>query len=592
MFNYYSYQKKKKECLKEKNKKLKDIKLNKINKIKRDELVQKYEQRVKQFIYKISDDPNYLSKNNSLFLSLNDTTTRETENNSFFVNKKFGFNSFETDRMKAEKYDKSQKKLKEIIDKNLSSKNNVNEKYKNHSFSPNAIYNFKMFNDYNKENIDEENNKITQPRLRFKPRNDIERLLDDIKDLRLTYGDRNYLNTLKKQILQFQKNEYDKEIKKRNGLNQFFNFIKRNNIQTNKKENYLQNKIYHKIKNKNNNYKIDNIHKIFNIGHIKNYINSNKDRRFYRNIFQKENDNKTNNDTSNNKTLLDKDENNSEDDVNSKCLLNSEYERFTLEEILKMKRREDINKKKNQEAKIKKYMTNEDFDMKIKDFLIAKQNLHKNYDIKTYFNGMKNYSLWKDSCFIKTNIYQKKNKCSSLDKDKTKSNFLSLTKSPKNTSTAFFFSPEKQRKNNNYSKTFYKIDAKDNLHPEQLVNLLNDYKINDIFELEKKNINNNGCYSNDNKYSNDGININDNKSKLALIKKIAFDKDFIGNDDNYYKTTQNFEKDKKRIFNLNDITEEDNKVIKHLNKDIGEMSVDILKKYGFIKTIYKENDIN
>ena len=54
---------------------------------------------------------------------------------------------------------------------------------------------------------------------------------------------------------------------------------------------------------------------------------------------------------------------------------------------------------------------------------------------------------------------------------------MSLTKSPKNTSTTFFLSPEKQRKNNNYSKTFYKIDSKDNLHPEQL---LNDYKINDI----------------------------------------------------------------------------------------------------------------
>ena len=205
---------------------------------------------------------------------------------------------------------------------------------------------------------------------------------------------------------------------------------------------------------------------------------------------------------------------------------------------------------------------------------------------------MKNYSLWKDSCFIKTNIYQKKNKCSSLDKDKTKSNFLSLTKSPKNTSTTFFLSPEKLRKNNNYSKTFYKIDAKDNLHPEQLVNLLNDYKINDIFELVKKDIKNNACYSHDGKYSNDGINLNDNKNKLALVKKIAFDKDFIEYDNNYYKTTQNFEKEKKHIFNINDITEEDNKVIKHLNKDIGEMSVDILKKYGFIKTIYKENDIS
>ena len=105
MFNYYTYEKKRNENLIEKNKKIKDIKMAKINKLKRDKLVHNYEQRVKNFIYKISEDPNYLSKNNSLFLSLknnNNNTKKLSDNNKTFFNKKrFCFSSLETDRMKA-----------------------------------------------------------------------------------------------------------------------------------------------------------------------------------------------------------------------------------------------------------------------------------------------------------------------------------------------------------------------------------------------------------------------------------------------------------------------------------------------------------
>ena len=67
MFNYYTYQKKRNESLKEKSKKRKEKKMIKINKIKREELVHNYEQRVKNFIYKLSEDPNYLTKSNSLY---------------------------------------------------------------------------------------------------------------------------------------------------------------------------------------------------------------------------------------------------------------------------------------------------------------------------------------------------------------------------------------------------------------------------------------------------------------------------------------------------------------------------------------------
>ena len=118
MFNYYTYQKKRNESLKEKKNKIKQIKMNKINKIKRDELIHNYEERVKKFIYKISDDPNFLSKNNSLSLSLNKEKNIQKElynNLTYFNEKRFNFSNFETDRARAKKYDENKKKYEKLV---------------------------------------------------------------------------------------------------------------------------------------------------------------------------------------------------------------------------------------------------------------------------------------------------------------------------------------------------------------------------------------------------------------------------------------------------------------------------------------------
>ena len=179
MFNYYSYQKKKEEYLKERKQKLNDIKNNKKNKIKRELLAENYEQRVKQFIYNISDNPHYLSKKYNLFLSPRDINKSniDIDTNSHIIHrKKFGFNSFETDRMKAEKYDKAQKQLKQLLEKNFPiNKKILTEKLVNHSLSHKEIKNNdnKIINKYDRLNNEEEFNKMIQPRLRFKPRNEI-----------------------------------------------------------------------------------------------------------------------------------------------------------------------------------------------------------------------------------------------------------------------------------------------------------------------------------------------------------------------------------------------------------------------------------
>ena len=151
MFNYYTYQKKRNENIKEKNTKIKEAKMAKINKIKRHELVNNYEHRVKNFIYKISEDPNYLSKNNSLFLSLknNNNIKKKDENDKTFFNKKrFCFSNFETDRMKAEKYDMKQKNLEKLLNQNFPLKNGNKKLPKNQSFSPKMKNNYKLLKNY------------------------------------------------------------------------------------------------------------------------------------------------------------------------------------------------------------------------------------------------------------------------------------------------------------------------------------------------------------------------------------------------------------------------------------------------------------
>ena len=531
MFNYYTYQKKRNESLKEKKNKIKQIKMNKINKIKRDELIHNYEERVKKFIYKISDDPNFLSKNNSLSLSLNKEKNIQKElynNLTYFNEKRFNFSNFETDRARAEKYDENKKKYEKLLNEKFPEKNIKNTN--NKSFSPKIPYNKKLFNKFKEIKVDYENEKykMRQPRLRFKPRNDIERLLDEIKDLRTFHGNKDYLNTLKKQILKMQKFEFDNEKKKGNELNKLFKFYKS-----------------FKMKEKENN-------NLFNVKQIEKYKNN---------------------------KILDLSNYNIDDTLKN---LNDtdDIEKLTQEELIEMKKREGKIKKENKEK-----LKNDSINFKFKDFLETKKNLHKGYDIKTYFNCMKNYSLWKGSCFSNNNIIKNKYKYKSIDDYKSKLNF-SPSISPKKT-LLYFPSFNKNEKNKNFSKTFYRPKKRNNnFEPEHLILLLNNYKNNYVFEnengkitiMEKYNINEN----------NPGENVNENKNKLKIVKKIAFDEDFKGYNSISNKTAENFLKFKKRIIKIKDYDDEEDE--KSKNKNLGEMCNNILKKYGIIKNIYRESD--
>ena len=420
---------------------------------------------------------------------------------------------------------------------------------------------------------------MIQPRLRFKPRNDMERLLDELKDLRLFNGNRDYLNTLKKQIIKMQKLEFDNEMKKNNDIYQLFNTANENKNDNNKNIFY---KKKNNIKKKDNEDKNDIEDNLFNINYIKKLMKS---------IEEKNSINENNKAMNeiNKLKLLDISNNNNNDKYKNENILNSnndDIENLTQEELIQIKRREE-KMQKMRESKNKNNLMKHDLNFVFKDFLTAKKNLHKGYDIKTYFNCMKNYSLWKGSCFINNNILKKKkNKNRSIENYKTKYNFSPISKPFKEISS-YLPSVNKNETMQKFSKTFYiNNNSKKYISPEKLVLLLNDYKNNDLFELDNRHKSKNK----ENIDNDSDINIKENNKNLEIIKKIAFDKDFKGYNYIYNKTAQNYEKYKKRILNLNNSDDDENEKNKNYNKDLGEMCKNILKKYGFIKKIYRESD--
>ena len=551
MFNYYTYQKKRNEKLKEKNRKKNEIKMIEINKIKRDELTHNYEKRVKKFIYNLRDDPNYLSNSNISFLPLNSLNITKQEEKSSFINpKRFCFSHFETDRMRAEKYDKQQKQLKNLLDKNFPIKKNIKDNRFFKSLNP-KIKNFELvIDDSNQLNNDTKsnNNKMIQPRLRFKPRNDMERLLDQIKDLRI-HGNINYLNALKKLIIKMQKLEFNNELKKKNSLG--------------KKIISYKNKI---IENYNKEYSINNL----DFNKIKKYINIDKENIIFRNFF-----NKTENKIKKDKHFLEniiKDKSDYENTLHSN---GDNIENLSQDELIKIKK---IG------GKMMFPIKSEDI---FKAFLIYIKKLRKGYDIKTYFNCMKNYSLWKNTCFINNKLTKRRNKNNSIKNYKNKNAFSHMSKFDKGESI--------NEKDNlkNASKTFYKkIDnfkkksnKKKDINPLKLIPLLNDYK-NNILKIDKFEDNK----SEENKINNKNKENIFNDNKLDIIKKIAFDKDFKENKYLSNKFTENYKNYKKRILNLKNYNAEENEENKNNSRDLGEISNKILKKFGFIKNIYRKSD--
>ena len=525
----------------------------KIQKIKRDEFIHNYVKRVKKFINKLNDDPNYLSNYNSLFLpsnNINNTVKEDNNSQSYFNPKRFCFSTFETDRMKAEKYDKQQKNLKELLDKNFPIKNNNKE---NKSLSPknNFYQNFNINSKILKINGKSENNKMLQPRLRFKPRNDMERLLDEIKDLRLYHGNVDYLNTLKRYIIKMQKLEFNNEIKKINKLKKNKNFQEKEIIPYNEKNNQ-------------NNYNKDYKKNIIN-----EYINFNeKNKLIFKNIFNQK-ENKLKKDIK----LLEKIIN---DESNNELSSDNDIDNLTQNELVRI-----INKEE-------KFIMSKKKEDIIKAFLSAMKSLYKEYDIKTYFNCMKNFSLWKSSCFLDNKLIKRRNKNNSKTNSQSKFEFSKNSNSYKENCS------NKKDNLKNPSKTFYKklnvFKNKSNINinsnPLKLVPLLNDYK-NNFYKLNP--IIGNKYKENKTKDENKEIIFNDDKNKFNIIKKIAFEKDFKGYNFSSNNSTENYESYKKQ-FSLKKINDKGNEKNKVYTRDIGETCNKILKKFGFIKKKYRESD--
>ena len=496
MFNIYTYLKKEKE--EDEIKKLKIIKSNnlKTEKIKREKLSKNYEERIKNFIYKLSDNNIYSDislKNKEPFIRLLNNEKEKEKNKLIQIkeNKKYDliFNNKEliTPEKKENILEKKFKlKKNKILDNNEITKNN---------FSINTeIKDKKLSATHKNKNI------INQPILRYKSRNDLERIFEEIKDLK--FENDNFYNCLEKNLFNLQKK---KILKGKKHLN--------NNDNDNDNYNNKRNKYNYK-KNKKDIDENRNMDCLELIVDKKN--NKEKDFKIFFNY-------------SRNKKLIEKEDN----------------------------KLDNLSENKN----IKK--TNYDFDI-----IKTKNNIHKNLDIKTYFNGIKNYSLWKDSCFIKQNISDNNSK---LKISLSSKDFYHKTNNYRANKKRFTPRNEKKYKNKNeIIPLIYILNNPQNIDLLKYKKIIIDTNNNNINIKKKFNINKNTL--------NDELILNQ-------IKQIAFNKNFI--DIPGKKSPRIFKRRKTIKNNLYEDVENTEDLI--LKKDLSSLCNKIMKKYGQINEKYNEN---
>ena len=532
MYNCYIHLKNQEKIKNNEKEKLLRAKQLKKDKIKRDKLSKNYENRLKNFINQLSDDDDLGGSINNKYPKLNDLINIEHDKKNYKnsdASKRFKFFKFETDRAKAEKYEKEKQTIKNIIKYNKSNKNEKNKKYI--SSSPNnkkKIYNLTEnyygllllnnndinFDKKDKNKMDNNIKTMNQPRLRFKPRNDLERLFDEIKDLRLDQN-KEYFKCLQKKLYNLQKKEY---IKEKNNINE-----KKKNNNSFENEKYIdgyrnmdclelicEKKLYTK-----------------NILDFKNYVKNLKNTR-------------------------------------TKKLKNLKF----------------LNKNSNSLI--------EDNNLKTKNFDIinSKIYLHKDYDFKTYFNGIKNYSLWKDTCFIKSN-----SKNNNINNQKNHNDFKN--KSPLSLSSQNFYHFRKANNKRNVkvkraftpqNKIEKKIDIINKINSLKYI-LSNPVEI-DYLKLKKYlDINNNKNCDNIDDDNNINENNVDKSIKLEEIKKIAFNENYISVPGK--KGPRIFQRNKLGIQKelYQDI---DNIANKRSSNDMSDICNSILEKYGQINKKYKE----
>ena len=222
MFNLYTYEKRQKiKKLKEKEKANKIVK-HKLYLKNRDKLADNFYKKINNFIIEMAKKPIII--NNSYY-----QPKKDNNNTSFYLKK------FQTDRERIEKLLNSEKKFKKgkYIDK---------DKKLNRCKSNLSINNIKKYNNYlnnlNQDSIIENNNNntlninkinyniidstINQPSMKFKPRNDLERIFDSIYNNQGFYVSNNklikiYRNYGKDLFISAEKENEEKNIKNNKG---------------------------------------------------------------------------------------------------------------------------------------------------------------------------------------------------------------------------------------------------------------------------------------------------------------------------------------------------------------------------------------
>ena len=323
MYNYYSDQKKKEIYINEEKKEMKKIIIRKINKIKNEKLVKNYEKRLKL----------YLSSNNI------------KENNA--IKTFYHFLPSYNSRNISPKNNRNLNKANKIVLNNIK---NCKSEDKNSYISPKPLYDHIILSTSNIEN-----NKIYQPRLRFTPRNELERIFYEIKDERLFHTNLNYIKELKKKILKLRNKEFMKETQINNIKTSFNKFF----VSKERAKNNLD-KFFVDMKKTNPNF----FHKggdglnIANIGHIKKH--------FLGHV---------------NKYIVE-DESISLDDA--QIDINNNLSNGYIEYV-------DIRDKLKKDYLDK--IRNKILNPKLKSIIKIKKRLHKNYDNKRYFISLKDSAL-------------------------------------------------------------------------------------------------------------------------------------------------------------------------------------------------------
>ena len=237
MFNQYIFEKKLKQKALEKLNSEKNKKIQKIRLKRREELSKKYYEKVNNFMLNMIDKPIIISDNNNSLLI---PKSNKNEKKLSDINKIKYFNSNEISKQNLLNSKKYLRKTINNEDRQMIENNHWNIINKN-------------------INDNDNNNNFNQPFMKFKPRNDFERILDTLYSNRGNHARDILINSDEKNIQTLQVNENESKIlknidSKNNSTNNiFFNnsintsFLYKNNAKMIKANNKIKN---NSVKNK------------------------------------------------------------------------------------------------------------------------------------------------------------------------------------------------------------------------------------------------------------------------------------------------------------------------------------------------------